>query len=278
MPVTIDWDDAYANAAHIPGGADYPARWQARATGFVADLRDATPGRVEAGLRYGTDPRECLDLFHPDGPPRGLALFLHGGYWMAFGREDWSHLAAGALARGWAVAIPSYPLAPGADLPGILAACAAAAGAAGARVPGPIRLAGHSAGAQLALRLACADSPLAEPVARRLTGVLAISALADLRPLRHTRMAPALGLTQLAAARAESPALCEPRDGIEVTAWVGAGERPAFLGQTRTIAAVWSGLGCPVRSVEQPGRHHFDVIDDLARPDSAMVAAFLGED
>ena len=40
---------------------------------------------------------QCL-LDLPEGAPRGLAIFVHGGYWMAFGRESWSHLAAGALA------------------------------------------------------------------------------------------------------------------------------------------------------------------------------------
>ena len=44
--------------------------------------------------------------------PRGLVVFVHGGYWRAFDRELWSHLAGGPLARGWAVAIPGYVLAP----------------------------------------------------------------------------------------------------------------------------------------------------------------------
>ena len=39
-------------------------------------------------------------------------MFVHGGYWLRFDRDMWSHLAAGAVARGWACAIPSYTLAP----------------------------------------------------------------------------------------------------------------------------------------------------------------------
>ena len=31
---------------------------------------------------------------------------------MQFDRADWSHLAAGPVARGWACALPSYTLAP----------------------------------------------------------------------------------------------------------------------------------------------------------------------
>jgi hypothetical protein len=46
-------------------------------------------------------------------------IFVHGGYWLRFGRRDFSHLAQGACSRDWAVALPSYPLAPGASIPQI---------------------------------------------------------------------------------------------------------------------------------------------------------------
>ena len=50
--------------------------------------------------------------FSPEAAPQGLLVFVHGGYWLRFDREMWSHLAAGAVARGWACAVPSYTLAP----------------------------------------------------------------------------------------------------------------------------------------------------------------------
>ena len=43
----MELDDAYANAAHIPGGADYPDRWAAQAAAF----RGAA--RCELDLYYG---------------------------------------------------------------------------------------------------------------------------------------------------------------------------------------------------------------------------------
>ena len=61
---------------------------------------------------YGHGTREVLDLFMPEGAPKGLVVFVHGGYWMKFDRSYWSHLAAGAQAQGWAVAMPSYDLCP----------------------------------------------------------------------------------------------------------------------------------------------------------------------
>ena len=88
-------DDAYANAAHIPGAETYPPRWAAQALAF----RDGLGGRAELDRPYGDAPREVFDLFHPEGPARGCVIFVHGGYWKAFDKSAWSHLAAGPLAR-----------------------------------------------------------------------------------------------------------------------------------------------------------------------------------
>jgi arylformamidase len=202
-------------------------------------------------------PRERLHLFRPAGRPRGLAVVLHGGYWMAFAAADFSHLAGGALGRGWAVAMPSTPLAPEARVGAIVRSAARAVDAAADAVPGPVALAGHSAGGHLALRLACADVPLG--ARSRLARVVAVSPLANLLPLLRTGMNATLGL-DAAEALAESPML-RPRPAVPVTAWVGAAERPAFRLQALWLARAWG-----ARLVEEPGRHHFDVIEGLERP------------
>jgi hypothetical protein len=72
-------------------------------------------------------------------------------------------------------------------------------------------------------------------------------------------------------ALAESPVFGRPRAGLSVTVWVGAAERPAFLDQARWLGEAW---GCDVKLA--PGRHHFDVIDDLRTPDSPMMTRLLG--
>ena len=113
-----DYDDAYANGAHIAGAADFPPRWAAQAEAFRTELTQA--GRVRLDLRYGSAPSNHLDLFLPEAAsPMGLAVFVHGGYWKAFDKSYWSHLAAGPLAHGLAVAMPSYTLCPGNRISGI---------------------------------------------------------------------------------------------------------------------------------------------------------------
>lgn len=273
VPVA-DWSDAYDNGGHIPGAADYPPRWAADAAAFRAALGP----RARLDLPYPgplADPgREAFDLFLPEGDPAGLVLFLHGGYWRAFGRETWSHLAAGAVARGWAVAMPSYTLAPAARIAGIGAQARAALIAAAEAVPGgPVAVAGHSAGGQLAARLLCADMDLPAPLRARIARAVAISGLFDLRPLLRTGLNDVLGL-DAAEAAGESPAHLPPAPGARLLAWTGAAERPEYLRQARLIAAAW-GAEAEVAAHLAPGAHHFDVIAPLAEPDSPLTRALL---
>ena len=267
-----DWDDAYANAPHIPGGDDYPPRWEA----LARDYRAAMAGRMREGLPYGAHPRQRLDLFLPAGAPKGLVVFVHGGYWRAFDRGTWSHLAAGPLAHGWAVAMPGYVLAPEARIAAITAMIAEAVAAAAAEVGGPIRLAGHSAGGHLVARQVCDDSRLPAEVAARVDRVVTISGLHDLRPLLRLRLNDECLRLDAGEAASESPALRAPREGLLVHAWVGDGERPEFVRQTTLIANIWTGLGARMEQTIEPRRHHFNVIDGLTHPGSGLVEAIIG--
>ncbi|SFJ31770.1 alpha/beta hydrolase [Jannaschia pohangensis] len=251
-------DDAYANADYIAGAADYPPRWQAQAAAFRATAR------AELDLAYDAGPRATFDLFHPEGSPQGLVVFVHGGYWRRFGKSDWSHFAGGALARGYAVAMVGYPLAPTVRISDITRHVTRAVDAAAARVPGPIRLTGHSAGGQLVARMIMGDAPPA--CAARIATCVPISPVADLRPLVPQSMNADLRLDPAEAA-AESPVLGHPMSGPRIVVHVGAEERPSFLWQAEALGRAW---GAPVHVAE--GKHHFDVIDAMLDPESALVA------
>nr|WP_265501961.1 alpha/beta fold hydrolase [Paracoccus beibuensis] len=256
-----DWNDAYANGAHIPDADGYAPRWTDAARAFHTSHPPRPLGRGH--------------LFLPEGQPRGLMVFVHGGYWMRFDPSVWSHLAAGALAAGWACAMPAYTLAPQARIAAMTAEVAEAVADAAARVDGPIALTGHSAGGHLAARMVCVGV-LPDRVAARVTACVPISPLTDLRPLMRTAMNDTLRLDPTEA-WAESPALQEPRPGIPVTTWVGGMERPEFIRQARLLADIWAGLGAATDCVIDPGLHHFDVIDALGRPDSPLMRRLLDQ-
>ena len=266
----IDWEDAFSNADYIPDGMAYPNTWAVQAERFRADRT----GQLD--IAYGDHPRERLDLFLPDTPPRGLVVIVHGGFWLKFDKSSWSDLAAGPLALGWAVALPSYTLAPDASLSEMTKQTGRAIGKAAELVEGPIRLAGHSAGGHLVTRMVCDTGPLPDRIAARVERVVSISGLHDLRPLRLHSMNEKLGLTAEEAV-SESAALCAPRPGVDVTAWVGASERPEFLRQSACLAEAWGRAGAKAALVADPGKHHFDVIDGLKEPGHPLCQALAGD-
>jgi arylformamidase len=245
-------DIAYQNAAFIPGGDEYRVRWAGQAASFRMGARG------EFDIPYGSGARQGFDLFQPTGTVQGVVVFIHGGYWMAMDRKDFSHLAAGPLARGWAVAMPSYTLAPEARIGAMTAEIFKALQVIGAQVLGPMVVTGHSAGGHLAARMGNLGG---------VQRVVPISPLADLGPLMETGMNATLRI-DAAEVAGESPAFLPLR--TEAHVWVGGQERPAFLWQARTLAENW---GCSWTVA--PGRHHFDVIEDMCDAASALVEALV---
>lgn len=267
-----DWDDAYANGANIAQGDRWPQAWVEPAKAFRDRL--ATDGRARLGLAYGDAPRNRFDLFMPQGEAKGLVVFVHGGFWLRLDRSFWSHLAAGPLAHGHAVAMPSYTLCPDIRIGGIVREIGSAIEAAAGMVAGPIRLTGHSAGGHLVSRMICANSPLPDAVRSRIANTVSISGVHDLRPMMATAMNETLRIDR-AEADGESPALLEPMAGGRIACWVGAAERSEFVRQNALLANAWTGLGAETLTVEEPDRHHFNVIDGLADPDHALTRTLL---
>lgn len=259
-----DWDDAYQNGAYIPDADSYMPMWQAKAVAY----RKATP---PVQITYGNHPRQVIDLFQPPNS-KGLVVFVHGGYWHSLDRSLWSHLAAGAMQRGWAVAIPEYILCPEVTIPDITRQIATAIDHLASKINGPIHLTGHSAGGHLASRMGCDDINLA--AANRIKNIVSISGIYDLRPLLHTKMNADLNLTNQTAT-GESPVFKTPRKGLSLTCWAGADERPEFLRQNALLANIWTGCGISSRSIIAKGQNHFSVISALEQPNSPLTNALI---
>lgn len=269
----MDWDKAYNNMGHIAGSQTLPAVWTARAQNYRDDSI-AAGRRIALDLPYGDHPRERLDIVYPDGTPKGLVVFVHGGYWMRLDKSFWTDLAEGARAQGWAVCLPSYTLAPATRVRDITQQIGRAISIAATQVEGPIHLAGHSAGGHLVSRMLCADSPLPDAVFLRIRHTLSISGVHDLRPLLRTEMNTTLNL-DLAEARAESPALHQPKGAPQLTTWVGGGELPEFIRQARLMAMIWEGFDAHVQCRIDGDHHHFSVVEGLKDPKSAITGALL---
>ncbi len=267
-----DWDSAYTNGANIPRGEAWPDAWVEPAKVFRERL--GASGRAKLDMPYGGGERHRFDIFLPAGSAKGLVVFVHGGYWMRFDKSFWSHLANGAVESGYVVAMPGYTLCPDIRIGGIVAEIGRAIAAIAGQFGGPIHLTGHSAGGHLATRMIAANSPLPDAVRARIGNVVSISGVHDLRPLMRTGMNATLNIDETEAL-AESPALLRPMPNARLTCWVGAGERAEFIRQNALLANVWLGLGAMTQKVEEPDRHHFNIIDGLTDPDHPLTRTLL---
>lgn len=264
----FDWDAALDNMQ----GRDpqsLMANWQARSIEFKK--RGVNIGQIIDDIPYGDHPRQRYDMFTPNAKVKGTIIFIHGGYWMRMGREHWSFLAEGMLAHGWAVAIPSYPLAPEVRISAITSSMVEATNHIASQTTGVLRLIGHSAGGHLVSRLVC-QGMLSDQVLSRIEKAISVSGLHDLRPLLMTKMNEIFKL-DMAEASAESSALLTPAR-IPFTCWVGDHERAEFLRQNRLLQEAWCGhFGDhekPTAFYDQ-GHNHFTVIEQLAEPDSPLT-------
>ena len=253
-------DDAYAIQSHVPDAADILAQLPYRS----AEFRQSLGERVQTGISYGSSDRQVFDLFQPLSKPKGTLIFIHGGYWRIMHSSLHSFLAAGALARGWAVAMPSYDLCPDVQIHDISQQVAKSVSAIAARTTGPISISGHSAGGHLAARM-LDPALVSSDIAARYHTVIPIAPLADLRPLLKTSMNDDFRLTP-EQAEAESPILMQARYPSRAAVWVGSDERLALLDQARWLSHAWD-----IDMVLVPDRHHFDVINALLEPDSNLV-------
>ena len=269
MTKKIDWDDEFANAKYISNGFEYPKRWRQEATEFVSKHANS-----HLDCDYGSHPRQKFDLFWPLSSPKGLMVFIHGGYWLDFDKSYWSHLANGCCSSEWAVAVPTYVLAPDARIGDTTTMIGRAVEICAQHVSGPIVLVGHSAGGHLVLRLACRDSPLRTDTLRRMQRFISISGISDLSKLLHTRLNDTLHLDK-EQIRDESPILKEPLPQASILCWVGANERPEFIRQSTRLTESWSQYIDDIELELEPGRHHFDVLDSLKFPDGALTRQII---
>jgi arylformamidase len=219
----------------------------------------------------------ALDLFGTvRGELRPLVIFIHGGYWRGLSKQHSAFLAPMLTAHGIACAAPDYRLAPLARMSDIVADTrrafaylwhnAALLGIDRRRV----LVTGSSAGGHLAATLLQSgwqaefelpDQPIA--------GAMPISGLFDLGPLAATHVQDWM---QFSAEEIESysPLRHLPSQIPQIS--VVAAEHEA-AGFHRQSAAYAKALGVPY--LLGVGRHHFDVVFDLADPDHPLGQELL---
>ncbi|MDN3920263.1 alpha/beta hydrolase [Roseateles violae] len=261
------WFDAqYNNRARVADSAAILERWAAAS----ALVRARLPARLD--LAYGEAPSERLDLFPSELPKAPVLVFIHGGWWRALDKADHSFVAAAFAEEGAMVVVPNYALCPTVGIERIALQLTQALAwvwrhaAEHGGDPNRIVLVGHSAGAHLAAMLSGCDwKAIAPELPRQLVkGVVAISGLYDLAPIRQTPFLQGDLRLDAEAVRRLSP-IHFPAPETPLYALVGGAESEEFLRQNRLIRRAWGQRAVPICE-ELPGCHHFDVLHDLSDP------------
>ena len=182
-------------------------------------------------------------------------------------------MAGGLNARGIAVAVAGYDLAPQVTILQIIEQIRTACLFLWRRFGQRIMVFGHSAGGHLAACMVATDwrkldakaPPDLVPAGYSISGVF------DLAPLVATAMNADFKLNEASAAQV-SPLWWPVPRGRVFDAVVGGAESSEFLRQSRIIADQWRARGIETRYEAVPGANHFTVVDPLSDPNSAMTA------
>lgn len=270
--------DPFMIRAHVP-------QWEAHVADYqVASdaTRRANPSRRT--LTYGNGPDETLDIYVPKAErtsPRPIHLFIHGGYWRAFSKDDYAFVADSITAAGAIAAIMDYSLMPAARMAGLIAQVRRAADWLVAEAPrfgGDPRAfsaSGHSAGAHLASFLVCRAAHEPEVALPAVRSVLLVSGIYDLDPITRSFLQPELQLRSEEVAR-WSPIRTLPDRQAVVSLLVGAAETQPFHEQAGAFAAHLASVGGRSQLTTVAGEDHMTIIRELGRPGSAC-AAFLSD-
>jgi arylformamidase len=262
----IGIDIAYNNVRADPIYAQRMATFQERSDALyhaVSSVRD---------IAYGPGHRQRFDWFPSGQSSAPTLVFIHGGYWQNYAKEELAFVARGALDCGFNVALVEYTLAPSATMTEIvsevgmlldfLAASTGPIGFGGR----PVCLCGHSAGGQLAT------------LHRRHPSVsltVAMSALYDLEPISLSWLNEKLKLTPEEVV-AYSP-IQDVTASTPLILTIGDAELPELVRQTREFSAARLARGETVILREIRRGTHFSVLEDLADPNGDHMSVILSE-
>ena len=130
---------------------------------FAANLPTAFgPYERTAGLAYGPEPRQKLDVYVPEAPsaePRTVIVFIHGGSWETGSKDQYRFVGSSLTEKGFIAVLPNYRLNPDVRFPVFVEDAAQAVAWTLRNIdryggnPQRVFVMGHSAGAYIALLL-----------------------------------------------------------------------------------------------------------------------------
>ena len=154
-----------------------------------------------SAIEYGDNARQKLDIYLPKAADKSATLkkviiFYYGGNWDSGERADYKFAAEALVSQGYIVVIPDYRVYPEVLFPGVMADPVSAAKWVKANIKkyngdaNKVFLAGHSAGAHMAVMMAINPEYLAQASLKPndFAGVIGLAGPYDFLPLKSDRL------------------------------------------------------------------------------------------
>jgi arylformamidase len=265
-------DAQYNNRARVVDYMDYLTKWR----DMSAQTRATRKARLN--VSYGPSDKQTLDIFFAESPSAAVNLFIHGGYWQSFDKDDFSFVAEGMIPHDVTTVVLNYDLCPHVTMADIveqnrLAIAYLWRHAEELQInPARIYVSGHSAGGHLVAMLLATDWPALDLALPKdlLRGGCAISGLFDLKPIQMSYLNNVLRMDDQMAHSTSPIHQTYPVDAHLIIA-LGGDESPEYHWQAEHFSAFWSGLGYSKVDYVAVGRNHFSIVDELADPGSPLV-------
>ncbi len=233
----------------------------------------------ERNVRYGSGPRQTLDIYSAADARGPIFVFFHGGAWRYQSKDGFAFLVPPLTRSGATVVIPGFDLHPDVTIPQMMQqAREAIAWVVRTLAPGRTRrlvIGGHSSGAQLAAMALAWNFEQLGLERSPVDGALLISGSYDMEPHRHHPRYSDMGLDE-DMVLAISPASNPPLDSrMPLVLAAGADETAGYVRQTTMFRDKCERRGHRVRVILSPGDHHYSVIERLADENSDLSRASI---
>jgi hydroxypyruvate isomerase len=229
-------------------------------------------------LTYGNTADETLDLFFPNGSDKGnedrpVHVFIHGGYWKALHKDDFSYVANCLNETNGICAVINYSLIPTVSLDQLVQQCQQSlmwlwqniSDYGGDREL--ITLSGHSAGGHLVARMIGTDWNKLDPKLPTdlIKGGISLSGIFDLEPIQLSFLNDDLQL-DTPCSRRNSPVHLFNRNNCELVCLFGEHEGEEYRSQSESISEVWPNTDAQMLE----GHDHFTIVQEMNQAHSTV--------
>ena len=232
------------------------------------------------GVRYGSGEKETLDVFPADRPNAPVQLFIHGGYWRAMDKSDYSFITDVFHSAGAVTVLVNYDLCPAVTLDTIVVQVNRAIAWTFRNVaeyggdPHRLYVSGNSAGGHLDAMALAHDWEADEGIpADVIKGTVPVTGVFDCEPVPDVTVNEEVRLDRETARRL-SPLRNPPRRVLPVlVAWEAPSRLSGYGCRRTTPRSAASTASCEY--MELPGQDHLDASRAPGDPKSPLVRAMV---